>query len=72
MASREAIIRVNVEGIPAVVAMLKQAEVELIRMAAELASRTAPDGALGRCQTTIQCHLETGHQGPHQGREAAE
>jgi hypothetical protein len=31
--------------------------------------REAPDLALGRCQVLVQCHLETGHQGAHEGRE---
>jgi hypothetical protein len=26
----------------------------------------APDAALGRCQVTLQCHRETGHEGGHE------
>jgi hypothetical protein len=33
--------------------------------------REAPDAALGRCQTMIQCHRETGHEGSHEAREEA-
>jgi hypothetical protein len=31
--------------------------------------RPVLDTALGRCQTVIQCHLETGHAGVHEARE---
>ncbi len=32
-------------------------------------SDAAPDEALGRCPVLIQCHRETGHEGPHEARE---
>jgi hypothetical protein len=66
---RQATVHINVEGVPAVVAALKLAEVELVRMGAELARLQPPDPAEGRCQAMVQCHRETGHGGGHEAHE---